>query len=52
MTDYTGSNTPADQPIWKPIHGYEGLYEACSSPGKFAQLTGLIDLAGYAPESN
>ncbi|MFY3802874.1 NUMOD4 domain-containing protein, partial [Escherichia coli] len=31
MTDYTGSNTPADQRIWKPIHGYEGLYEACSS---------------------
>ncbi|MGX4886643.1 NUMOD4 motif-containing HNH endonuclease [Enterobacter kobei] len=31
MTDYTGSNTPAEQRIWKPIHGYEGLYEACSS---------------------
>lgn len=34
MTDYTGSNTPADQrDLWIPIIGYEGLYEVSSAGG-------------------
>lgn len=38
MSDYTGSNTPADQrDLWVPISGYEGLYEV-SSAGEIRSL--------------